>query len=109
MSDTRKPSIKPPLAGALAGVIGSFVAYTALDPYHVAWLWLRLVEGCQYTAHGWFPARNFRLWDVTLLGLIFGSVASATQKRSLRAAFWIGAIAGFVGRLIIPLPGFIVE
>jgi hypothetical protein len=109
MRGSHKPGPRLALIGAFAGVLGALTAYTAMDPYHVAWLLLRAVSDFNYTQHGWLPARNFRFWYSLLIGLAFGGIWGAAVTRDARSAIREGAAAGLLGRLIIPLGDFIVE
>jgi hypothetical protein len=97
------------VAGAAAGLFGSALAYTARDAEHVAWLLLRSVTDCTYTAHGWLPSRNASLLGVVMAGFVCGAVGGALPDRDVRWAVWLGFAAGFVGQMLVPSYVTVVE
>jgi hypothetical protein len=88
-----------PLTGTVAGLFGGSIAYTIRDPYHVAWLLLRAAGQSEYyTAHGWLPARDPRLWFALATGLLVGTVLGFGRMPSRQATEWFSALGIFSGR-----------
>jgi hypothetical protein len=91
-------------------LVGAAFAYTVREQYHVAWLLLRATAQCEYyTANGWLPAENFRLWTALAIGSLAGAAVSLGRVKTLRAMEWLGATAGFTAAMFGPLPHGVVE
>jgi hypothetical protein len=97
------------LVGVLFGTTGALIAYTLMDPNHVAWLILVACTGTPYTAHGLLPARNFRFWYTILIGSVAGASVGACQRHARPCTHRWAFAAGFLGRLVNPLGDFYVE